>query len=1222
MAKVLLKGAIGEALKQVPKSPREKKSADLFAKEMYYQCFRIQNVLQWQSPDVLKKYLKGNPELAKFPILYKFFESYKSKNVKEFIENTKRKTAKERENLLYGLRRIIHKAKIEKTKSIRKAKPQEVSLDRMLKKKLNEDDLRTAEAKTAMPFVTQGKRLDLRKVQSYYGTIVMGQRALGEYADQFQKNYNEAMKKLQAHQKKYKSGWRSYAGIADWGVRKISGLWNWGKSKLGYKRSKTDVEKINSKIKKAREICKEKLERVKAIRKNLAARTKELTEGLSGYKGDLRKKLKELIARGDWAQVEEKRKQNKRQLLIYKKRELTEAWNKAKQNGREVDAARQQTGAVSGALGARLKKIRTGEMILKERAAEVSKRILQMSRVYGEKDPRVIYMKQHVLLPLLKGSDRLKQIKEGTANKLTQVEEKNQRLDILKADIYVGATSAAEEISKLELGIKVIDSRIELVKKRRIELHKLLENIETAYIAVDQFKISTEKNFGTLNGNNTKAVKGLDKQYDYLKSAKAVTPGLGSSLWNTVGVGKWGALGLITLPNRVPRYAGYGVSKLSHWIFGTKDHSFDSTETWTITGGFRYLQKGFDGWLDKGGFKQHQNQKTHWILKGLSTAGNFSVGVLNTGLSLITGVSMIVFEPHIVLDALGNIATDWKTFKETLKSLIHYKDWDKGRYGVATGKTAGDIAILILTAGTGTGAQAGAEGASAAGKVGMAARAGKAASRIGAIAKETARFAWNVPGKVADLAKSIPFAVARGIRTVGGGMLALSKNGLNGFREYMLHVKLERMVTLRAKEFAETIKSMSDSQLARLSPETRKLLERAGELESEGKLWRIVLTDAELATLSRNLSKEFYAGGWFTRQTIEPVARKMQAYMRAKVKHEAGIIELQKKIGIKKTYGSKPKEIFVKPSPEPLPKRAITPEATAIAETFEKTARATLHKQLGVALRTPRPGALDTLKTLVALPYWLPKRFVTRYLRMSESNATEAVNRIMRNKKAFEMATHYNGVLQISEKINQELLKGRLGNALKLYHGARILGHKAGISYAIMDRSFLGYIHRIMPLSVNYVGRISLLHKPVRELGLPPFIKPDTEAMTRIQKEHAALLKETKASKQYKEVNRPIVVTKATRYLSLAKGSLVKAGETTGIQAKRYLRTAKTQVENAFLKARQEATSAKAKKYLDSAEILLNEAGSEIKSTSEKGAKRAKQYLESAQSAIKEALNL
>ena len=184
-------------------------------------------------------------------------------------------------------------------------------------------------------------------------------------------------------------------------------------------------------------------------------------------------------------------------------------------------------------------------MALQTRTKAVRERIAQMTSVYGERDERVKYLKENVLKPLLEGEDRMKQVKEGTAAKLSDTETTHQKLDILKTDVYLGATAAAEQMQLLEKGINTLGKRIDILTKKRLELAGLLENMETAYAAVDQFEDATEKNLTNLNKSNETAVDTLGKQYDYLTKAKAADPGLGTSIWNTALVGKWGVMGLV-----------------------------------------------------------------------------------------------------------------------------------------------------------------------------------------------------------------------------------------------------------------------------------------------------------------------------------------------------------------------------------------------------------------------------------------------------------------------------------------------------------------------------------------------------------------------------------------------------------------------------------------------------------------------------------------------------
>ena len=282
------KPASQEAL---PKTAEQFKGPEnVFAQEVYYQAYRLQNVVRWQSPEALQRVIKQNPELIFKPMLFDFFEAYKNGKMGAYIEKAKKQSTAEREKLLSGIRQVIYKAKVEEVKEERKKVPpkkenkEEKNLETMLSKTLNDAELRKIESDTSKPFIAEGAHMDLNKVQTYYTTIILGQKALGSYAEEFQENYNNAIKKLKEHQDSYTSGWKHYAGIADWGWRKVKGAWGWGKEKLGYGASKSNSDKINELVSQAKIQCKSNLERVKALKENLANRSKELVEDLARTK--------------------------------------------------------------------------------------------------------------------------------------------------------------------------------------------------------------------------------------------------------------------------------------------------------------------------------------------------------------------------------------------------------------------------------------------------------------------------------------------------------------------------------------------------------------------------------------------------------------------------------------------------------------------------------------------------------------------------------------------------------------------------------------------------------------------------------------------------------------------------------------------------------------------------------------------------------------------------
>lgn len=1254
-----VKKAPAKAPEKVAPKLKPKEARALFAKEVHYQCYRIENVLKIKDKQVVAQIAKTRPGIIAQPYLLRFFDAYGKKQVPSFIEKAKGKTAEEREKLLDGIRRVIYKAKFEKLKAAKlkqKVKKEEDAetrkLNEMLRRKLNVEELASIEASIASPFDIGKGKLNLNKVQTYYKRIILAQKAMATHTMAFQGKFGAAVKRLKKFQKKYEFGWtnwRSHLGVVDWGYRKVSGIVSWAvggiKSIFGSKPKKkpSEKDKVNKLIAQARSYYKDNLERVKSLKRNIAARADQIKKGLGIYKEDVREKLKFLIGRQDWTKAKLLQREAYKKELEKKKKDLQEGFKRAQQTGKGIDRAKAGTQALDSRLRLKYSKIQTGEIHLNIRIKLVKGRIAKLEKLYGKDDHRVKEMRQKVLIPLLKGSDRMKGIKEGTARRLTAVDKKNQRLEILRADVYLGETQAAETIEALELKIKQEGGKIDVLSKQRLKLHELLEGMEMAYVAVDEFKVSIDKSLGKITKDNNKLTGVLDKQFEFLKKAKAEAPGLGSAIYNTIGIGRIGFFGALKTIGRIPGFVVWGINRLGGGNYGWKE-----IDEYSVTGLIGKVQKKFDAWLKKDGFRQYS--KNGWA-QFFGAMGNFAAGGVNTVLSVANGLSMLIFDTTAVIESLGVLVTDWEKFKEALAHVIHLKDWKEGRADIAAGKTIGDLVILFLTAGSSAGAQAAAKGASTAGKM---------ARYIGGFAKGVARETIHLPWNIAKFAYSLPGRVIGGIKGIGA-FLASMKGGIKGMRLYRFLEKPAEKLVQASDDITRHLDKIPDRHLNKLSSRTRELVEK---VRSQG----ISNASAQtLAELTKRLSVEFYASGWRVRNIIDPLAKGVRKYMNAKARVEAGKIFLKSKgievggkavegISLAKTSGALParsaqaavdaakaevtaaeavlanaKKIKVKrrlirrgkKTREQAAKDAVVREATEVlnaakgklkssqaalkaakaaakktapskavlkegAETFAKAPpppmtprslrgidklinrlkegrrtsifeRFKIKRQIREAIRqleieakmgtkvgtratvlrqyldeiriferssktaqatketskvsivdrartmlseykeklatTPRKqlaiNGLVLFKNILLWPVWLSTKYVRNFVRLSPAQ----VEAISRGTGLAEKVAHYQGVMEISGKINGLLRVGKLKDAIQLYHAARIMANKAGVSFTLLDKSFLGYLHRVAPASAMYLNRASELTMPDVLRKIPKRVPPNLKAM-------------------------------------------------------------------------------------------------------------------------------
>lgn len=1270
---------VSRAPKARPQETSQNAPRELFAKELQYQVYRIENVLKVKDPELVGSFVKKHPEYANRPFLQRFFDSYRQKQMNEFIERAQKKTQSQREQLLEGIRKIIYKAKKERAsakkeinkaqKAEQKEKDQEMAhIENLLKKKsFSQKERFDVENNIARPFDIKEGKLNFKKVRYFYMSVLTGQKAFGSRVQKMQKGYKTAVDLLQDYQKQYtsNSSIKKYIGIGDWGWRKIKGAVSWGKKKMGFKVAKSRKDKINQKIKSLRSGYKNQIEQAKRTKTHIFNRSTELKKGLGVFRGDLREKIKKIIMSGDWTEKQQAKAKEAKRILKTKKEQLSQGLAKAQQKRTELDATQQGVGRMRHGLSDKLSKINLSGPRLQKKITAVKTRISQLESQYGKNDPRVKAIRTQVLVPLLKGKDSVEQVKEGTMGQLSDTDERLHKLAVLKADLSLKNTDMITQVEKTELQVRYATERIEKLSKQRRELHEVLEGTETAYVAVDEFKGNVSKNLDKMNTANNKAVKGLDSQYDSLKQAKATDPGIGTSLYNTVFIGRIGLMGQLKGINHISA----GVT----WLFNGQD--WEAAKKWSITGMLGKLQKRYDDALDKGGFKADTD-----LGKVFAGLGNFIAGVGNTALSLVNGAGMLVFETDKVLDSLGMMVTDFSVFKEALKSVVHYDDWAEGRGDIAAGKTAGDLIVLFLTAGASAGAQASAKVGATASRVARWARYTAAYAK--GFLKEVARQSINLPKNLAKFVISLPRKGLGAIKTMAGGLEALRKGGMKGLREFLYNTRYSKAKISGLDDVQHYIRGMGEKKLKNLNPSTRTAIKKALSKPDAAKIKKLL----------DRLDKEFYAGGWKTRQMLGPLRSKLNRYVRLDVKHLKGKEFLRKKYGslddaanvskklgpsddlitkytaaqdeldaarkieipkkskkvsrkmIEKAKKKKAQAIYkakktLKKQEEALIKRyesmrvkdGVVNERISVDEAVFRRNRAqaqlddakklpkgkkrtdsiakaekrlaeetklyenvegsvhdllrdaddmilsmadkkpggffeklrmkrnvkemirklNIEKELGInvgkrlsKLKDIQKGlkaierATKTVKVaekaskvkfseklrkvgrlikgrqgkellkliynnVVAWPVWLHVR--------KFRNLKDLTKRVFSKKggnAAFEKISTMGAVTKTSKRINVLLKEGRLREAVSLYYAARSNAHALGIPFAAMDKSFIGFIHKVAPGSALYLGRVADLTDPEKIAQLPRRSKVDIGEFNRLQQEHINNMKQ------------------------------------------------------------------------------------------------------------------
>jgi len=758
------------------------KSRDVFAQEMHFQCYRIENLFKTTDKNTVMEAINREPSLVTEPLLSRFLAEYKADRTNQFIEEAKGKTEAEREKLLEGIRRVLYKAKAmqkeaevkakveteEEKKAKEEAEKEAKNFEAMMKKDLTEGDLNNIETDLSKPLDTNKGQLDMAKVHLQYKTIIMGQKALGTYAVTFQKKAEEAdklMKSLESKKSAPRRFLRKHLGIVDWLGRKIAS----GARYVGISDSKPDTDAINEKLKPIKKYFAQNIDRVKKLRFNIDNRAKEIKDGLGVYRGDIRERLKELIGRADWTNAMKIQKEENKKQIEIKKKELQLSLQKAKEQGDEIDDAKKNTTGLGAKLKLQTERIQGGESALDDRIKAVQERLKKLEDMYGKEDPRVLDMRKDVLIPLLEGKDTMAKVKNGTKTKLSETEERNQKLDLVKSNVYLQETQAVADIEKLELASQLEDNKIELLSKQRVELGNLIEGTEHAYSAIDQFKESVSKNLDKMTKDNGKYVDGLDKQNKVIQSLKSEEPGIGTSLLKDTFIVLWVGTAVEYGINKLPGYAAC-------WLNG-KGYDKEMAERWSFTGmfsrGLGDLNSRASKWFDKDGFYQYKPD--NWFTKGLSTVGNTILGVGGSILAAGNGLSQLFHQPTKTLDSMGEVFSDWGKFKGLLKEAFHITDYEKGRYSIGVGRTGGDIIMLFFSGGTSAGSAA-ASALANAGKFGKAFAYSKAF--VGEIGRETLNGLIVNPAKhIANFAKNNPkftilASVATAVAILGLGIAA------------------------------------------------------------------------------------------------------------------------------------------------------------------------------------------------------------------------------------------------------------------------------------------------------------------------------------------------------------------------------------------------------------------------------------------------------------------
>ena len=191
-----------------------------------------------------------------------------------------------------------------------------------------------------------------------------------------------------------------------------------------------------------------------------------------------------------------------------------------------------------------------------------------------------------------------------------------------------------------------------------------------------------------------------------------------------------------------------------------------------------------------------------------------------------------------------------------------------------------------------------------------------------------------------------------------------------------------------------------------------------------------------------------------------------------------------------------------------------------ISESIIATHYKALRDKIAEVSKMPRKELLSASGKLfidvITWPIWLPRKYLSPLLKMEGETAEATLKGLMENPNAVAKVAHYRGILDISNRINTLLKAGRLKESLQLYHAARILAHKEGMSFAMLDRSFIGYLHRALPASANYIGRVTDVLSPEKIREVPNFMEPDSFTIDYILSEQAKMVETMRLSQKHK----------------------------------------------------------------------------------------------------------
>ena len=358
-----------------------------------------------------------------------------------------------------------------------------------------------------------------------------------------------------------------------------------------------------------------------------------------------------------------------------------------------------------------------------------------------------------------------------------------------KESVELGAEEQRAESASLELDAAQngLNQQAQDSEKRGRDIEMLRKNTTEAVLEM-------RKAFEAWGKNNMEIMRALEQQKDQLDKTEVKGPTIGNSLWNTPVVGKWGALGLITLPGR-----------------------------------------GVEAWWD---FLDNKTGAGEWWEKNkhsLSALGGFLDGCKN----LVQGVVSIVGHPTDMADGIIDLVSHPKKFADVGKAIIQYDEFKEGRIAYGIGKIIPDIALIIASSGTGAAVSAGGKAGSV-GKVligglrnGLADEAGRIT--VGSAAKGVL---WKVPktlvlgaGKFAvtsgrmlyELVKAPFVAISRASRMWTGFKMGLKGQALKDFM----------IGTQKAGEIVEKLPKWRIFERRRIVREAENMVKARTELKSQ-----------------------------------------------------------------------------------------------------------------------------------------------------------------------------------------------------------------------------------------------------------------------------------------------------------------------------------------------------------------------------------------------------